>query len=105
MIPSVREWYQQYQDEGLVVIGVHYPEFKHERDIDNLRAALDKYNVPYPVVVDNERIAWDAYENRFWPTFYLIDKRGDIRFVHIGDRDLDMAEQVIKALLAEPYAP
>ena len=103
MIPSVREWYNTYKDRGLVVIGVHYPEFAYERDIDNLKDAIIRLDVPYPVAVDNERLTWAAYNQRYWPTRYLIDKRGDIRYVHIGEGAYEETEGYIQTLLAETY--
>jgi hypothetical protein len=102
VIPSVREWYNTYTDQGLVVVSVHYPEFTYERDIDNVREALVRLDVPYPVAIDNERVTWRAYNQRYWPTRYLIDKRGDIRYVHIGEGAYEQTDQYIQALLAEP---
>lgn len=99
----MREWYQEYQDDGLVVIGNHYPEFKYEADVDNVRQALIDLNVPYPVAIDNDRQTWDAYDNRYWPTLYLIDKQGHIRYVHIGEGKYDETEQAIISLLNESY--
>lgn len=103
MIPSVREWYQTYSDQGLVVISVHYPEFAYERDVDNVRDALVRLDVPYPVAIDNDRVTWAAYDQRFWPTRYLIDKNGDIRYVHIGEGAYQETDATIRALLAEPW--
>jgi thiol-disulfide isomerase/thioredoxin len=84
VIPYIREWHDTYSKEGLVVIGNHYPEFSYERDIDNLRNAIQNLEISYPVAVDNDGETWRAYNNRYWPTRYLIDKKGHIRFVHIG---------------------
>jgi thiol-disulfide isomerase/thioredoxin len=102
VIPSVRDWYNTYSDQGLVVVGVHYPEFSYEREVDNVRDALVRLDVPYPVTIDNDRVTWSAYNQRFWPTTYLIDKQGDIRYVHIGEGAYDETERTIQALLAEP---
>ena len=99
----MREWYNNYSEQGLVVVGLHYPEFAYERDFDNLKAAIIRLDVPYPVAVDNERITWSAYNQRYWPTRYLIDKQGDIRYVHIGEGAYQQTEDFIIALLAEPY--
>ena len=104
MIPWVREWYNKYNSQGLVVVGVHYPEFKHERDYDNVLDATERLDVPYPVVLDNDGKIWRAYQQRYWPTRYLIDKNGDIRYVHIGEGAYAETEAGIQALLAEPYA-
>lgn len=101
VIPSVRGWHQSYSDQGLVVIGVHYPEFDYERDLANIQNALVELDVPYPVTVDNEGITWRAYEQHYWPTLYLIDKKGDIRYVHIGEGAYEETERTIQALLAE----
>ena len=103
MIPSLREWHNQYADQGLVVIGNHYPEFSFERDLDNLKEALVRLEVPYPVAQDNERKTWGAYNNRYWPTLYLIDKNGNIRYKHIGEGRYAETEAAILSLLAEPY--
>ena len=103
MIPSLREWHQEYQDQGLVVIGNHYPEFDYEADLDNLKQALHELEISYPVAVDNDRKTWNAYRNRYWPTLYLIDKQGHIRYVHIGEGAYQETEQAIVDLLSEPY--
>jgi hypothetical protein len=103
VIPWVREWYETYQDDGLTVISVHYPEFSYERDYDNVVAATKRLGVAYPVAIDNDRVTWGAYNQRFWPTRYLIDKRGFIRFQHVGEGAYEETELAIQALLAEPY--
>jgi glutathione peroxidase-family protein len=103
VIPSLREWYNTYKDQGLVVIGNHYPEFSYERDLENLKEALVRLDVPYPVAQDNDRITWGAYKNRYWPTLYLIDKQGDIRYRHIGEGRYEETEAAIQTLLAETY--
>jgi hypothetical protein len=103
VIPSLREWHETYKDQGLVVIGNHYPEFNHERDLGNLRDALQRLDIPYPVTQDNDRQTWGAYNNLYWPTLYLIDKWGHIRYTHIGEGAYDQTEATIQALLAEPY--
>ena len=101
MIPSLREWHTTYAGDGLVVIGNHYPEFSYEEDLDNLKQALYDLEIPYAVVQDNDGINWRAYHNRYWPTLYLIDKQGRLRYVHIGEGRYDETEQAIQALLAE----
>jgi thiol-disulfide isomerase/thioredoxin len=103
VIPSVRGWYEKYRAQGLVVIGDHFPEFDFERDLNNLRDALTRLNVPYPVAQDNDGATWWAYDQRYWPTVYLIDKSGNIRYQHIGEGAYDETEQAIEALLAEDY--
>lgn len=103
VIPSLRGWYQTYGDQGLVVIGNHYPEFGYEEDLGNLKDALVRLDVPYPVAQDNDGKTWRAYRNRYWPTLYLIDKRGHLRYQHIGEGAYEETEQAIRALLAEEY--
>jgi hypothetical protein len=99
----LREWHNTYKDQGLVVIGNHYPEFNHERDLDNLTAAIERLDIPYPVAQDNERETWSAYKNRYWPTLYLVDKRGHIRYKHIGEGAYAETEAAIQSLLAESH--
>jgi len=102
-IPYVSEWDETYQEQGLVVIGNHYPEFTYEHDLANLRDGMNRLGVNYPVLQDNDRDTWARYNNRYWPTIYLIDKRGHIRYRHIGEGRYDQTEQAIRDLLAEPY--
>lgn len=99
----MREWHQAYSDQGLVIIANHYPEFRHEADLDNLKGAVERLKIPYAVAQDNDRETWSAYENRYWPTLYLIDKRGNIRYSHIGEGAYDETETAIINLLAESY--
>jgi len=99
----LRGWHEKYAPEGLVVIGNHYPEFSYEADLDNLKEALIRLEVPYPVAQDNQGITWRAYNNRYWPSLYLIDKRGHIRYLHIGEGSYEETEETIQALLAETY--
>jgi hypothetical protein len=103
VIPSLREWHTTYSPHGLVIIGNHYPEFSYEADLANLQEAVARLEVPYAVAQDNDGATWAAYRNRYWPTLYAIDKRGDIRYVHIGEGRYKETEAVIRALLAEPY--
>lgn len=102
-LPYLSEWHETYQDQGLVVIGNHYPEFTYEHDLANLRAGITRLNVSYPVLQDNDRETWGEYNNRYWPTIYLIDKQGRIRYTHIGEGRYNETEQAIQDLLAEPY--
>ena len=103
MIPSLRDWHDKYRSQGLTIIGNHYPEFGYEEDLDNLRGAVNELGIEYPVAQDNEGYTWRAYKNRYWPTLYLIDKQGHIRYVHIGEGAYAETEEVIKALLSESY--
>ena len=99
----MRDWHHSYNQKGLVIIGNHYPEFDYERDLDNLQEAIEQLEIPYPVAQDNDRGNWAAYNNRFWPTIYLIDKWGNIRYKHIGEGAYTETEIAIQTLLAEPY--
>lgn len=99
----MRGWHEKYAQDGLVVIGNHYPEFRYEEDLDNLKEAIIRLEVPYPVAQDNEGVTWRAYNNRYWPSLYLIDKRGHIRYRHIGEGSYEDTEEAIQALLAETY--
>ena len=101
MIPSVRGWHEQYSSDGLVIIGNHFPEFSYEKDLDNLKQAITDLSIPYPVAQDNDGATWQAFNNHYWPTMYLIDKKGHIRFVHIGEGRYDEIETAIQTLLAE----
>ena len=103
VIPSLRAWHTQYGAQGLVIIGVHYPEFDYEADLQNLRAAIARLDVPYAVAQDNDAITWTAYGNRYWPTLYLIDKQGHLRYRHIGEGKYAEIEANIQDLLAETY--
>ena len=85
----------------MVVIGNHYPEFNNERDLNNLKEALVRLDVPYPVAQDNDGETWRAYKNHYWPTLYLIDKWGRIRYKHIGEGAYAETELAIQTLLAE----
>lgn len=104
-LPYVEEWHQTYQDQGLTVIGVHYPEFSYERDLLNVRDGVERLGVTYPVAIDNDGQTWRAYSQRYWPTMYLIDKQGNIRYKHIGEGRYDVTEGLIQDLLAETYTP
>ena len=85
MISSLREWHDRYKEDGLVVIGNHYPEFEYEEDLDNLKNAVRDMEITYPVAQDNDGETWRAYRTRYWPTMILIDKLGQIRYIHIGE--------------------
>ena len=85
----------------MVVIGNHYPEFARERDLVNLMEAVKEWEIVYPVVQDNDGKIWRAYNNRYWPSLYLIDKKGHIRYTHIGEGSYKETEAAIQSLLAE----
>lgn len=101
VVPSLREWHQKYSAEGLVIIGVHTPEFSHEQEIENVKQALIDQDIPYPVAIDNDWKTWRAYNNRYWPAKYFIDKAGHLRHIHIGEGRYEQQEEIIQALLAE----
>ena len=101
MIPSVREWYSKYSDQGLEIIGIHTPEFNFERELANVETAVGQLDVTWPVAIDNEWTTWRAYHNRYWPAMYLIDKAGNIRHIKIGEGRYAETEAIIQALLAE----
>jgi thiol-disulfide isomerase/thioredoxin len=103
VIPSLKEWHNKYKDQGLVIIGNHYPEFSFEADLANLQAAVEQNGIEYAVAQDNDGATWKAYHNNYWPTLYLIDKQGRIRYLHIGEGRYQETEENIKALLAETY--
>lgn len=100
--PYVKAWYQRYAADGFVVVGVHTPELSFERDIGNVRDAVAKADVRFPVAFDPSFATWNAYRNSYWPAFYFVDKAGNIRHVHFGEGDYDGSEAVIQELLAEP---
>ena len=100
----MREWHSKYADQGLVIIGNHYPEFSFEADWDNVKNAVLEWDIQYAIAQDNDKVTWRAYDNHYWPTMYLIDKNGDIRYKHIGEGHYADTEAVIRALLAETYA-
>ena len=100
-LPYVRAWSEKYKDQGLVVIGVHAPEFAFERHIDNVRRAAKDLRVEYPIAIDNDSATWTRYGNHAWPAWYLIDKHGVIRHIHIGEGEYAETEREIETLLAE----
>ena len=100
-LSTVKGWYARYSDLGLVVIGNHYPEFSYERDLTNLKAAVQSAGILYPIAQDNDGVTWRAFDNQYWPTMYLIDKRGHLRYTHIGEGAYATTEQAIQSLLAE----
>jgi len=103
-LPYVRAWYEKYKDQGLVVIGVHAPEFAFEKDIDNVKRAVKDLKVDYPVAIDNNYAIWRAFQNQYWPAHYFIDAEGRIRHHHFGEGEYAESEEIIKQLLAEAGA-
>src|SRR5271165_6563847 len=100
-LPYVRAWAEKYKDQGLVVIGVHAPEFAFEKNIDNVKQAVAKLKVDYPVAVDNDYAIWRAFNNEYWPADYFIDAEGRIRHHYFGEGDYAESEKIIQQLLAE----
>ncbi len=102
-LPHVREWAEKYKDQGLVVIGVHAPEFAFERKLENVKRAVGDLDLKFPVVIDNDFAIWKSFSNQFWPANYFIDAQGRIRFHHFGEGEYDKSEQVIRQLLEEAH--
>jgi thiol-disulfide isomerase/thioredoxin len=100
-LPYVEGWYQKYAAEGLVIVGVHTPEFAFEHDTGNVAAAIARFGITYPVAQDNEYATWTAFGNEYWPADYLIDATGHIRSEHFGEGDYNQTESEIRGLLAE----
>ena len=102
MIPQLRAWHDKYQAAGLTIVGVHTPEFFWEKPTVSVRAAVKKLGVLYPVVQDNDMDIWRRFGVWAWPTAVLVDRKGIIRYRHIGEGDYDQTEAMIRRLLAEP---
>ncbi|MEJ8821279.1 cytochrome c biogenesis protein DipZ [Variovorax humicola] len=100
-LPYVRAWSDKYKDKGLIVIGVHAPEFAFEKNVDNVRKAVKDLKVDYPVAIDNDYAIWRAFNNEYWPAHYFIDAKGNIRHHHFGEGEYVESERVIQQLLAE----
>ncbi len=100
-LPYVRVWAAHYQAQGLVVIGVHAPEFPFEHEIENVRRAATEMRVTYPIAIDNEFTIWRAFENHYWPALYLLDGQGQLRYHHFGEGDYIRSEHMIRRLLTE----
>jgi thiol-disulfide isomerase/thioredoxin len=98
-LPYVRAWDETYRDRGLVVVGVHSPEFGFEHDLDNVRRAVGELGVRYPVVIDNDFAIWRSLGNRYWPAIYLVDRDGEVRFRHFGEGSYEEIERAIQELL------
>jgi thiol-disulfide isomerase/thioredoxin len=100
-LPFITAWDDKYSDQGLLIIGIHSPEFEFEKDPVNVMAAMEKHGIEYPVVMDNDMDTWKAFENRYWPRKYIADHEGYIRYNHIGEGAYQETERVIQELLAE----
>ena len=100
-LPYLVDWNQKYSDKGLVIVGVHSPEFEFEKNIDNVKQAVARFGIKYPVLLDNDHGTWNAYQNSYWPRKYLVDSDGYIRYDHIGEGGYAETENAIRNLLAE----
>jgi thiol-disulfide isomerase/thioredoxin len=103
-LPYVRAWAEKYKDKGLVMIGVHAPEFSFEKNINNVRWAVKDMRVDYPVVADNDSAIWRAFKNQYWPALYFVDAQGRVRHQYFGEGSYEQSEMIIQALLAEAGA-
>ena len=101
-LPHVRDWHARYAGKGLVVVGVHTPEYPEERAPEKVVAAINRFGIPFPVAQDNDYATWRNYGNQFWPAVYLVDRRGRIRYRHYGEGDYAETERAIRQLLDEP---
>lgn len=102
--PYLNAWYEKYHDKGLVIIGIHTPEFEFEKNYDNVKSAVEKFGIKFPVVLDNDYSTWTAYKNRYWPRKYLIDIDGYIVYDHIGEGAYEQTEKKIQEALSERMA-
>lgn len=103
-LPYITTWNEKYKDKGLVIVGVHTPEFEFEKNPDNVAKALKDFGITYPVMQDNDYATWQAYANHYWPAKYMVDKDGKIRYTHFGEGDYDETEAMIQKLLSETGA-
>jgi len=100
-LPYIRAWSEKYKDQGLVVIGIHTPEFDFEHNTDNVRLTLKTMKVEYPIAIDNDRSIWNAFQNQYWPALYLLDNRGRIQYHRFGEGDYIQGEKTIQQLLSQ----
>ena len=100
-LPFITSWDEKYSDQGLLIIGIHSPEFEFEKDPQNVKIAIEKYGITYPVVMDNDMKTWKAFENNYWPRKYIADHEGKIRYDHIGEGSYQETEKIIQQLLDE----
>ena len=101
VMPYVKQWHERYKDQGLTVVGVHTPEYGHERILHNLERAVKQHDIRYPVAQDNGYATWNAFGNRYWPALYLIDQDGHIVYRHFGEGGYAQTEAQIRRLLAK----
>lgn len=101
VLPDLKKWHARYADRGFVIVGVHAPEFNYERAESYVRASIAKLGITYPVVMDNDFRIWRAYNNVYWPSLYLVDRQGFIRYQHFGEGAYEQTERMIRQLLNE----
>ena len=104
-LPYIRAWSEKYEDQGLVVVGVHTPEFEFETNIDNVRRAAHDMTVDYPIAIDSDYAIWSAFDNNYWPALYLVDAEGRIRHHHFGEGEYEQSERIIQQLLGAADGP
>ena len=102
-LPHVKEWAAKYKDQGLVVVGVHSPEFGYEHRIENVANAAERLGITFPIAIDNDFKIWNSFSNRFWPALYFVDAEGRVRHHHFGEGDYERSDEVIRALLNEAH--
>src|SRR5712671_5799923 len=100
-LPYVRGWAEKYKDQGLVVVGVHAPEFRFEKDVDNVRRAAKDMKIDFPIAIDNDFAIWRAFDNHYWPALYVIDAQGRIRHHQFGEGGYEKSERIIQQVLGE----
>ena len=100
-LPYITAWDDKYAEQGLLIVGIHSPEFEFEKDVENVKLAVSKYGIKYPVVLDNDKETWKAFENNYWPRKYIADHEGYIRYDHIGEGGYQETEKIIQELLKE----
>ena len=100
-LPHITAWDEKYRNDGLLIIGIHTPEFEFEKDQNNVETAVNKFRINYPVILDNEKEIWNSFENKYWPRKYIADHNGYIRYDHIGEGSYQETEKVIQQLLQE----
>lgn len=98
-LPHVQSWHEQYEDQGLTILGIHSPEFAYERKLENVQASAEEYGLTFPIALDNDFKTWRSFNNRYWPAFYLLDTHGNVVYKHFGQGDYEATEQKIQALL------
>lgn len=103
-LPHVKAWHEKYKDQGLVVVGVHTPEYAYEKSNANVQAAVKRLQIPYAVAQDNQYATWNAFDNHFWPALYLIDAQGRVVYSHFGEGRYAQTEEKIRQLLAQAKA-